>query len=105
MTRKSSSKAQGSCPMCFYLYFQPYSSNVVRYSSIYSTNYNGVNLFGVYFWGFILTYLNEGIFLLLSQMFKSRTQILHFGKGPKWEFTELNYRSTTNFYFTLYSVL
>jgi len=105
MTRKSKSPGKSSCPLCFNMYFQPYSSKSIMYMSIYGTNYNGVNLFGVYFWGFILTYLHEGIFLLLSQMFKSRTKILHYGKGPRWQFTELNYKSTTGFYFTLYSVL
>lgn len=105
-TNRKTSQTTKPCPPFFQKYFQPCSSKDTQFSDIYGVEYFGVNLFGVYFWGLIFTFVNEGLYVLISQCFKGKTQTFNFGKqDPMWEFTDLHYKSCLNFYFILWSLI
>jgi len=96
-------------PRWVQMYLQPYSSKQLSITTPiipYGTNYNGVNLFGVYFWGLLLTLGNEGVYVVMSQIFKGKTQTFNFDKkDPKWEFTALNYKDTTQYFFIMWGII
>lgn len=104
--KKSGSSSKKPCPLCIQMYFQPYSSKSLKVASTYGSDYNGVNLFGVYFWGLVFTYANEGIYVMISHTLKSQTQTFSFAQDdPKWEFTDLNYKDCSQLYFLIWGII
>jgi len=93
-------------------YFWPYGLNVTGLTdmeppTVYGTNYRGVNLFGLYFWGVVMTAIMELIYMFISHSMWTRTKVYNYGDDgdPTWQFSKLGVAHTRTMFYCIWGVV
>lgn len=92
-------------------YFWPYglnSDNQFEDSiTVYGTNFRGVNLFGLYFWGVVMTVIMELIYIFISHSMWSRTKSFNYGDAGdvSWQFSKLGVTHTRSMFYCIWGIV